>query len=422
MKVLWITPNVPSRVLSYYGRVPVGSGGWIDETLKLLLQSPSVELTVLYLSKSHFKSLQFGRLRLIPIFSKQPLTDTSKSLAKLIRTEVLKFSPDVIDFQGIEFGYSLYADYISSGIASIATIQGCCSVIADSYFGGINKNSFLSCTTLKDLLLLNTVFQRQSRIAKRARSEHVAIKAISSFIGRTEWDFQFINALHGPCFQYYNFSRPVRTEILAYNWSPATHNPLQIYFSQAHVPYKGLHILIEALSMVKHYFPSVQLLIGGRFRHGFNVLKANILLGSYELYISRLIIRYSLVRNVQFLGPLKASQVGQYLSSSRLYVQSSFVENSPNSLLEAQAIGTPCIASNVGGTNSVIAPGGALLYNPCDVHSLTDHIISLLSNLELCNEMSVNSSRFIRARQAQLDLKAGLMAAYENTVFRHCQF
>ena len=52
---------------------------------------------------------------------------------------------------------------------------------------------------------------------------------------------------------------------------------------------------------------------------------------------------------VSFLGPLNAEQMKAEYLRSNVFLCPSSIENSPNSLGEAQMLGVPCVASYVGG-------------------------------------------------------------------------
>ena len=74
----------------------------------------------------------------------------------------------------------------------------------------------------------------------------------------------------------------------------------------------------------------------------------------YKLYIRKLIIREHLENNVKFLGVLNVQQMKEQMLKSHVFIQPSSIENSPNSLGEAMLLGLPCIASDVGGTSTMI--------------------------------------------------------------------
>lgn len=61
--------------------------------------------------------------------------------------------------------------------------------------------------------------------------------------------------------------------------------------------------------------------------------------------------------NVTLLGVLNAEQLKHELLNSTLYFHPSYIDNSPNSVCEAQMLGISCIGTNVGGVSSIIEDG-----------------------------------------------------------------
>lgn len=61
--------------------------------------------------------------------------------------------------------------------------------------------------------------------------------------------------------------------------------------------------------------------------------------------------------NITLLGRKNAEQIQKLLLDADLYVHPSYIDNSPNSVCEAQYIGIPLIACYVGGVPSLIQHG-----------------------------------------------------------------
>lgn len=57
---------------------------------------------------------------------------------------------------------------------------------------------------------------------------------------------------------------------------------------------------------------------------------------------------------VQFCGVVDAARLVEELRDAAIYVHPSYVENSPNSVCEAQMMGVPVIAADTGGVYSLI--------------------------------------------------------------------
>ena len=54
------------------------------------------------------------------------------------------------------------------------------------------------------------------------------------------------------------------------------------------------------------------------------------------------------------LGRKNASELKSIMLSADIFVHPSYIDNSPNSVCEAQILGIPVIATNVGGVNSIV--------------------------------------------------------------------
>lgn len=61
--------------------------------------------------------------------------------------------------------------------------------------------------------------------------------------------------------------------------------------------------------------------------------------------------------HVHFLGSLSEAQMKQQFLDANVYVMPSAIENSPNSLCEAQILGTPVVASYCGGIPTLLTDG-----------------------------------------------------------------
>ena len=57
---------------------------------------------------------------------------------------------------------------------------------------------------------------------------------------------------------------------------------------------------------------------------------------------------------VVLLGTKNSSEITKLMSSADLYIHCSYVDNSPNSVCEAQMLSLPIIACNVGGVSSIV--------------------------------------------------------------------
>ncbi len=88
--------------------------------------------------------------------------------------------------------------------------------------------------------------------------------------------------------------------------------------------------------------------------------------------------RLGIEDRVRFLG--WRADLGQWLERFDVYVQPSLSEGLSISTLEAMARGRPVIATEVGGTCQLVAPGSGVLVPPGDDAALADAVTALLSD------------------------------------------
>ena len=85
--------------------------------------------------------------------------------------------------------------------------------------------------------------------------------------------------------------------------------------------------------------------------------------------------------NVKLCGVASPQKLRDELLNSTLYFHSSYVENSPNSVCEAQILGIPVVASRVGGTDSLVEHGETgFLYPVTDPYMAAYYIKYLVDN------------------------------------------
>jgi glycosyltransferase involved in cell wall biosynthesis len=111
--------------------------------------------------------------------------------------------------------------------------------------------------------------------------------------------------------------------------------------------------------------------------------------GPYREKLEELVNSLNLNYKVLFLGKKNHEEIVEVLNSTDIFVNPSYVEGLPHSVLEAGSIGIPIIASNVGGTNEVIENGfNGFLIEPDDINDLIKKLEKLINDDELRKEFS----------------------------------
>ena len=115
-----------------------------------------------------------------------------------------------------------------------------------------------------------------------------------------------------------------------------------------------------------------------------------------------------------FTGP---DQLQELLLSSDIYVHTAYIDNSPNSVCEAQYLGVPIVATNVGGIPSLVIDGeeGKLVpANSC--YNMAYEIISLSHDKARQKKYSSNSRKHAMERHNPKHILLELVECYRAVI------
>ena len=116
-----------------------------------------------------------------------------------------------------------------------------------------------------------------------------------------------------------------------------------------------------------------------------------------------------------FTGSLNEEQmVNEYLNSS-MFICPSSIENSPNSLGEAQLLGVPVIASYVGGIPDMVThEETGLLYRFEEVEMLAIEIKRIIEDSTLTKKIAENGYEAAKKRHSRSTNLNQLLTIYKN--------
>jgi len=160
-------------------------------------------------------------------------------------------------------------------------------------------------------------------------------------------------------------------------------NPVKdiIYLGRI-VERKGLHVLLRALYFVKQTYKDIKVTIAG---------PADPL---YLFKLKTLTNNYDISANVSFTGPIAEEKKCAILATHKVFVQPSLKDYTPVTVLEAQAVGLPVVATKVGAIPEIVEHGKTgILVNPNNEKELADAITLLLANEDLRQSLSNNAKR-----------------------------
>lgn len=414
MNVLWITNGLlPEATAKLSGQDELlGSGGWILSLAELLSVNQDVSLTIAGFTNlvKDLTHVQGERIQYyaLPLCGRQIRYKTSYE--KTIRDVLLEVKPDLVHIHGTEYPFSLAALRACESVPSVVSLQGLVSVIALFYFGGLSKHEIRKCITLHDLVRPNLIRQ-QRNMAARGRYEEQLLREAHNVIGRTQWDRTHTWAIN-PNARYFYCNETLRKEFYRGEiWTYENCVPHRIFISQGYYPLKGLHILIDALGIVKKHYADVELIVAGEdFTYSESSFFDRLKVSTYGRIIKRRITANGLMGSVKFVGRLNAEGMKKEFIRSNLFICSSSIENSPNSLCEAQILGVPILASYVGGVPDLMKGDDEHLYRFDDVVMLANKICRVF---EQRNEIMTSTMRQIaQSRHNPVSVVTSLLSIY----------
>lgn len=416
MNLLWITNIQFPAVSVKLGITPEVGGGWMYSLASELLKEKGLTLSIattyngLTLGKINESGIQYY---LLP--RKRPNTQYDKSLEKHWANIIKEVKPDIIHIHGTEYAHGLACINACPDQKYIISIQGLIRVISDFGYSGITPLSLLKYTTLNDIKRRDTIIQAGKKLRNRGKYETEYIKRCRHIIGRTSWDYSHTKAINQNL-EYHFCNEVLRNSFYdSPVWDINLKIAHTIFISKAYLPRHGLHQILRALVIVKSFYPNVQIKIAGIDVTGGKRWVERI--STYGAYIRSQIRNLGLSDKVNFLGGLSEDKMVKELRSAHVFISSSAIDNSPNSLGEAQIIGTPCIASFVGGVPDMVRDGeSGLLYSFDDHVMLAFKIISIFKDDGLALKLSDNGRRVALERHNREQIRSRLLDIYSSLV------
>jgi glycosyltransferase involved in cell wall biosynthesis len=107
---------------------------------------------------------------------------------------------------------------------------------------------------------------------------------------------------------------------------------------------------------------------------------------------------YNLSKIFKLKGIVLGDEKENYFKHSNVFISPTYWDAFPMVIIEAMAFGLPIITTNVGGIPEIIGTdGSAVFHKPGDIDGMTNSIIRLMKNKELCKEMGTkNKIRFVQ--------------------------
>ena len=411
MKVLWFVNRIFPIVEENSGLKVQAGGHWMLSLCLELANSNEIELAVVMVSpefkgfnKYKHEGILYYNLPIHTIGNKLLLNNkitslfvkafslTQKKDVSACAKVVFDFSPEVVHVHGTEPFYGLVSSQIN--IPTVISIQGILSEYIKDFWGAT------SLATKFKYLGVNYTYLLMRKNAKREKEIFLKNK---NFIGRTTWDKSHVQK-YNPNSQYYHCNEVLRPIFKDVKWNLNKASLHVVYTTTTCLPYKGTILLFKAIALLITKFPNIKVRVGGP-----------IPMREYGKYLRSSIKQLGIEKVVNFLGKLDEIQISKELASAHVYVLPSFIENSPNSLAEAQIVGVPTIASYSGGTPSMITDCKTGLFFPKgDYTVLANRIEKIFNDNDLANNLSVNARKVATNRHDPEFITKNMLSIYKS--------
>lgn len=366
MKIAILTDTPPMLLGDqgeYCGR------GWIDSFICHLARIKGIQIYVLYNSRTEKQVIQRNNVYYVPV--RNSLTFSVKALNVIPRllgfwerkNDIQKYidiieaiSPDVIHIFGTEWIGIRLLQYPYRNI--LVHIQGFVS-IWQSYQYVYSKGSrseliYKSLQTIKSSLFGMSLMHQYSAMKNAGIREVSCFKERAYFAGRTSFDRQIIQDANSDS-HYFHIDELLRSAFYTVDpWNSHINNDaLDLVSTLSDRVYKGLDLIIEVCKILDKEIT---------FKIVWHIAGISEQSDTWKLFRGN--TRFKNIRLIAEGVVQEKSLIG-LLQNCDAYVHPSRIENSPNSLCEAQILGVPVIARNTGGISSLVANGetGVLFNN-----------------------------------------------------------
>lgn len=411
IRVLW-TVNIPlPAVADDLGLPRTPFGGWLSLMTERLARLSALRIGVAMRAPVRtLTTIERGGITYyaMPQSAGDPF-DVDQATCDAVLAE---FQPDILHAEGSEMAYT--RRFLRSwGGARLLSVQGIINGIAKYDLARLPLMSMLNplrpATALTALAIIANYYLR---FLPRLKAERETLNLADHIMGRTTWDRAQIWALN-PRATYHHCSRMLRPPFYEAAWHQEACEPFSLFAGNAAAPRKGTHVLIEALRLLRPHYPQLKLYVAGENPAELPATSLKKHLG-YPAYVTSLIRRYGLEDCVRFTGLLDDISMAARMKATHVFVLSSIIENSPNTLGEAMMVGTPSVAAFAGGVPSMARDEvEALHYRADDPAMLAMQIKRLFDDPALCGRMSVAARQRARETHDPDSNVVALVQAYE---------
>jgi glycosyltransferase involved in cell wall biosynthesis len=420
MRVLWFV-NVPIPPIGVALPSPgdyVGSGWWISWLAAALRRRAEIDLHIAWGHEGRYHNVaridSHCTVEVFPLWraSVAPTPGSvtpglggmfsllTKRFPTGAHAVVERVKPDLIHIHGTEGPCASLLERVA--IPSLVSIQGSPGDWAVRYWGGADWAAKIrNPRNWKNYLQFVLAGQRETRMLKHVKAIHGGTSWDRRFARRTAPQASFHHAVAAVGPDFFRVRHLVgagsdREKVVMTAFSPQ--------------PYKGAELVINAVASLRRSGHRVRLVLAGSCPPkgwGREILRAAHSAGPGA---------------VEITGYLQPRALSERLAAADVYVLPSYIENAPNTLLEAMCVGVPCVAARVGGVASMLQDGvEGLIFRRGNLRDLTAKLERLLVDAEFASTLGLAGAARVRAADEPMAVAARTIEIYRSVLDGACR-
>ncbi len=417
MKVLWLSSS--NTLFNEKGDRAYNGKGWIASLQDAVAEyGKDITLGVAFLSSENSDAIVRDGITYFRIRKRQ-----FSGFRKLYRNwtggntenyddrkgEIVKeFSPDIVHIFGCE---SKLASAVASitGRPVIIHIQGILNETVPYFYppGFSGSDMIVPQTFVNEVILRNGFIHLYEDFRTRAENEKKYLSVTRSAMGRTEWDRNICEKYSRA--EYFRVNETLRKPFYRnagqWKYRPGKHRTV-LLSTISEVPYKGLDLVLRTADILRQRGTDFEWRVAG-IRNDSGIVK---------IFEKKTGIKAEDC-GIVFMGIVSEDDIVREMLSSDIYVHPSYIENSSNSVCEAQMLGMPVIAAGTGGIPSLVSHGyDGILIPPGKAEALADWIDSTSCSGTRMEQLGKAAAETASRRHDRRKIVEDLTGAYRKSI------
>ena len=262
-------------------------------------------------------------------------------------------------------------------------------------------------TFVNEVILRNGFIHLYEDFRTRAENEKKYLSVTRSAMGRTEWDRNICEKYSRA--EYFRVNETLRKPFYRnagqWKYRPGKHRTV-LLSTISEVPYKGLDLVLRTADILRQRGTDFEWRVAG-IRNDSGIVK---------IFEKKTGIKAEDC-GIVFMGIVSEDDIVREMLSSDIYVHPSYIENSSNSVCEAQMLGMPVIAAGTGGIPSLVSHGyDGILIPPGKAEALADWIDSTSCSGTRMEQLGKAAAETASRRHNRRKIVEDLTGAYRKSI------